>query len=346
MRVTQATVESARVILDRVTSTIERIKNLEIEIAALEQDNVVISGSIKETGSHTNFNPNVTKTIERVPASHLNIPLTNLVENNTAIFEGQERKVEKLTLSPIISQDSKTAVILRAAETLLSHLITRNQITTSKLSKAIQAYTNDFQWKDAYEALEIAQIQWLLQYQGEPTITELSHLLDLCPTHTVRSSESVERQQFSTPLPLASVVAQAAQITSSDLVLDPSAGLGILLAFAQRKGCTVVANELAPQRHALLKSIFPAAVVTGVNAEHLEDYLPSTARYSVILMNPPFTSGVHRKQRTQSVTLAHLKSALALLAPGGRLAIVTANTSLGSIATGDRLGSISRCASE
>jgi predicted RNA methylase len=215
--------------------------------------------------------------------------------------------------------------ILRAAETLLSHLITRNQITTSKLSKAIQAHTNDFQWKDAYEALEIAQIQWLLQYQGEPTITELTHLLDLCPTHTVRSSESVERQQFSTPLPLASVVAQAAQITSSDLVLDPSAGLGILLAFAQRKGCTVVANELAPQRHALLKSIFPAAVVTGVNAEHLEDYLPSTARYSVILMNPPFTSGVHRKQRTQSVTLAHLKSALALLAPGGRLAIVTAN---------------------
>ena len=53
------------------------------------------------------------------------------------------------------------------------------------------------------------------------------------PTHTRRSEESQALQQFSTPMPLGFVATNAAAMTADDVVLEPSAGTGLLAVFAE-----------------------------------------------------------------------------------------------------------------
>ena len=65
-------------------------------------------------------------------------------------------------------------------------------------------------------------------------------------------------QQLSTPLPLAFVTAHAAAIASSDLVLEPSAGTGLLAIHAEIARASLALNELAATRADLLGLLFPA----------------------------------------------------------------------------------------
>jgi hypothetical protein len=68
-----------------------------------------------------------------------------------------------------------------------------------------------WQWKDAYEALEVALVQYLKQ-QPNITLKDILALEMRYPTHTRRSEESLQLQQFSTPLPLGYIAAQAAML--------------------------------------------------------------------------------------------------------------------------------------
>jgi hypothetical protein len=73
----------------------------------------------------------------------------------------------------------------------------------------------------------------LLNKSNRPAILqEIEQIHRLCPTQTKRSEVSLQLQQFSTPLPLGYIAKVAANITPDDLVLEPSAGTGILAAFA------------------------------------------------------------------------------------------------------------------
>ena len=53
------------------------------------------------------------------------------------------------------------------------------------------------------------------------------------PSQTRRSEEQLALQQFSTPLPLAYAALQAAAIRPGDIVLEPSAGTGMLAVMAE-----------------------------------------------------------------------------------------------------------------
>ncbi|MET0375053.1 MAG: hypothetical protein ABW128_12465 [Rhizorhabdus sp.] len=63
------------------------------------------------------------------------------------------------------------------------------------------------------------------------------------PTHTIRSEEQIELQQFAIPAPIAYLAALAGQIAATDLVLEPSAGTGLL-----RPSRTVTARALSSTR--------------------------------------------------------------------------------------------------
>ena len=85
-------------------------------------------------------------------------------------------------------------------------------------------------WKDAYEACEAAQVMFLRKFGGAmrsragsaaAMLEMLTRLASRLPTQTRRSEESEHFQQFSTPLALGYVAAEAAAMTSSDLVLEP-----------------------------------------------------------------------------------------------------------------------------
>ena len=92
-------------------------------------------------------------------------------------------------------------------------------------------------WKDAYEALEAAQVMFLRKFgaamrtragSAAAMLEMLTRLAARLPTQTRRSEESEHLQQFSTPITLGFVAAEAAALTSADFVLEPSAGTGLL----------------------------------------------------------------------------------------------------------------------
>ena len=84
-----------------------------------------------------------------------------------------------------------------------------------------------WQWKDAYEAMEIGLVLYLRKHgkqllsgDGHQALQWLSELQAKLPTPTRRSEDSYLYQQFSTPLPMGYAVSRAAQLRSGDTVLE------------------------------------------------------------------------------------------------------------------------------
>ncbi|MES2338747.1 MAG: strawberry notch family protein [Pseudomonadota bacterium] len=231
---------------------------------------------------------------------------------------------------------SHAASILAAADHLLGPLARGAAITSATLRDAMTASFHGtdaegaWSWKLAYEACETAQLLFLRRHGAEiakqPPATQLAmigRIAGLFPTHTRRSEESQAFQQFSTPLPIAFVAAQAAQLRADDIVLEPSAGTGLLAIFAEIAGASLALNELADTRASLLEELFGSACVTRFDAAHIHDQLDDQFRPSVVLMNPPFSVAVHVDGNVRDAAYRHIASALARLAEGGRLVAVT-----------------------
>jgi hypothetical protein len=232
----------------------------------------------------------------------------------------------------------KAPALLAAAEPLLAFLARGMTPQAPDLRAAMeQAFgasdsTGAWVWKDAYEALEIAQVLFLRRYlpamrKSAKTPADLLAMLgklgDLIPTHTRRSEDSVGLQQFSTPLELAFLASVAAGITRHDRVLEPSAGTGQLAIFAESLASSLHLNELGDTRAAILAGLFADTPVTRHNAEHIDDYLDQAVQPTVILMNPPFSVSPNVTGTLAGVDFRHLRSALHRLAPGGRLVAIT-----------------------
>jgi len=187
-------------------------------------------------------------------------------------------------------------------------------------------------WKDAYEAVEAAQVLFLRQFG--PSIARaakspasmlalLEKIGSLLPTETRRSETSQALQQFSTPLELAFISVRAARIRADDLVLEPSAGTGMLAIHAGIAGARLALNEYAEERHGLLKSLFPDVTVTRHDGAQIHDRLDAKVRPTVILMNPPFSASPLIEGRYPNATFEHIRSALSRLEPNGRLVAIT-----------------------
>ncbi len=187
-------------------------------------------------------------------------------------------------------------------------------------------------WKAGYDACEAATVLFLRKYtkalkRKTASPAQLLALLDriagLLPTHTRRSEESQALQQFSTPIGLGFAASTAAAIAPDDLVLEPSAGTGLLAILAVLSGGSLVLNELADTRATLLSQLFSDRSVTRFDAAQIDDHLDPAIRPSVILMNPPFSATAHVSGRMADTTYRHIASALARLADGGRLVTIT-----------------------
>ncbi len=187
-------------------------------------------------------------------------------------------------------------------------------------------------WKDAYEALEAAQVLFLRKFgsamrtragSAAAMLEMLTRLAGRLASQTRRSEESEHFQQFSTPIALGFVAAEAAALTAADLVLEPSAGTGLLAIFAELAKARLALNEIADTRAGLLGRLFRDVTVTRHNAEQIHDRLDPAIRPSVVLMNPPFSASPHVEGRFAEAAMRHVGSALARLADGGRLVAIT-----------------------
>ena len=127
-------------------------------------------------------------------------------------------------------------------------------------------------------------------------------------------------QLFPTPKDVAQEVADLADIQPGERVLEPSAGTGMLLgALGGRmfghnpERGSVVAVELNRGLAERLVTEFP--LTTVINADFL-DMVGGEEKFDKIVMNPPFEKGSDIK---------HIRHALGMLKPGGRLVAICAN---------------------
>lgn len=145
----------------------------------------------------------------------------------------------------------------------------------------------------------------------------------LIPAQTRRSEEMQAYQQFSTPLGLAWAAGFAAGFLPGELVLEPSAGTGLLAVQAELAGCRLAANDVAEVRAALLGTLFAGSPVSSHDAAHIHDRLDASLVPSCIIMNPPFSVALNVDARVADAAFRHLSSAMARLADGGRLVAIT-----------------------
>jgi predicted RNA methylase len=233
------------------------------------------------------------------------------------------------------------AAIAQAARLILPDLERGRRIDAGILRAAMESAfgasdaAGAWDWKTAYDACEAATVLFLRKYgkallrkSGSPAaaLPMLAKIAGLLPTHTRRSEESQTLQQFSTPVPLGLAACTAAAITPADRVLEPSAGTGLLAILVELAGSSLVLNELAESRAALLDLLFPGIAVTRFDAAQIDDHLDDAIMPSVVMMNPPFSAMANVDRRMADAALRHVSSALARLCEGGRLVAITGSS--------------------
>lgn len=128
--------------------------------------------------------------------------------------------------------------------------------------------------------------------------------------------------QFDTPAALADRVCQLADLKAGQLIYEPSAGIGNLVAAAIRAigtGAGIFANEIDPKRHAQCVSTNYRAF--GGGGISMKDFLTidtvqagkDNLLFDRVIMNPPFAN---------QADIDHVQHALQMLKPGGRLVAI------------------------
>lgn len=225
-------------------------------------------------------------------------------------------------------------VVAIAAQIMASELAAGRTLSRSDISRIMTAHFGGSdalgRWsvRDAHAAIELAQVQYLQasdQIRLSARIEEVDRffcsLEDRIPTQTNRSEEQIEWQQFATPPRLAWLAAKACALVADELVLEPSAGTGMLAVWAYKAGTRLALNEISPLRRDCLSALYPAARTTGYDAELIDELLDPVISPSVVLMNPPYSQGIERGHDSRTGS-RHLRSAWNRLAPGGRLVAI------------------------
>jgi predicted RNA methylase len=182
--------------------------------------------------------------------------------------------------------------------------------------------------RQAYDALELAQVLYLLEPDcplvgGSPagTLKRLEDFAGRLPLQSHRSEGQLALQQFSTPPPLAFLAGLAAGPRPDDMLLEPSAGNGMLAWSAARAGARLQLNDIDAERRACLAHAFPQASLSGHDAELIDDLLARAPAPTLVIMNPPFARSIGRGQ-DRLAAARHLAAAWSRLAAGGRLVAI------------------------
>ncbi|KMJ99809.1 putative RNA methylase [Bradyrhizobium japonicum] len=254
------------------------------------------------------------------------------------IIHSSVAAVAAATLRVTPTSLKKAGAVASAAQQLLLHLqrgeCVDAPILRAAMENAFGASDADggWDWKTSYDAGEAATVLFVRKFgpamraradSPAAMLPMLAKIAGLLPTHTRRSEESEALQQFSTPIALGFAASTAAAIMPSDVVLEPSAGTGLLAVLAELSGASLVLNELAETRAGLLSLLFPGIAVTRFDAAHIDDHLDTAITPSVVLMNPPFSAVANVDRRMADAALRHIASALARLPEGGRLVAIT-----------------------
>lgn len=224
--------------------------------------------------------------------------------------------------------------VLIAARELAARLqscqIISRKVLSAVMSEQFGGSDAEGRWsvRDAHAALELAQVILLNQADALTCVSPsdeadraFTRLEAQVPSQTSRSDEQIQWQQFATPPRIGWLAARACAIAPGELVLEPSAGTGLLAAWAAKAAVRLALNEISPLRRECLEVLFPSAPVTGFDAELIDELLDPAVMPGVVLMNPPYSHSVERGHDGKTGD-RHLRSAWKRLALGGRLVAV------------------------
>lgn len=219
------------------------------------------------------------------------------------------------------------ARLLDAAHRFVPSLTQAKRITRSCLNEAMHdafgdtAASGAWTQRDSFIAAEIALILSLRQINlpvvPAGMITSLDELARLLPTQTVRSENQIAHQHFSTPLVLSWLVSRMASIAADDVVLEPSAGTGMLATWAG-EGRALHLNEIDDTRAEILRLLFPSASVTTEDGAKVGQL---GIQPTVIVMNPPFARNAAGGE-DRFAAARHIAAAISALRSGGRLVAI------------------------
>jgi hypothetical protein len=216
------------------------------------------------------------------------------------------------------------------AARLQSYQIVSRKVLNAVMNEQFGGSDAEGRWSvcDAHAALELAQVILLNQAEALTCISPsdeadraFTRLGAQVPSQTTRSEEQIQWQQFATPPRIGWLAARACAIAPGELVLEPSAGTGLLAAWAAKAGAQLALNEISPLRRECLEVLFPDAPVTGFDAELIDELLDPAVLPSVVLMNPPYSHSVECGHDGKTGD-RHLRSAWKRLSSGGRLVAV------------------------
>ena len=225
--------------------------------------------------------------------------------------------------------------LIDASEAARKGLAAGRPIGEGAMTAAMQAVYGHRGWgpRDAQEAYEVAMVRHIRDEGAAmhartgwswTTLAEIEEMARSEPPHRARSNEQKTHGHYSTPWGVGWAMAEAADLESGERVLEPSAGLGILVALASARcpGMRWHVNEIEPVRHAVLQRLFPEATHTSVDAGALGESPEIEEGFDTVLMNPPFSANAASGRRHDE-DVRHLASALSVTARGGRVVALT-----------------------
>ena len=238
-----------------------------------------------------------------------------------------------------VPQNIKAARILTAAAQLLPSLERGSALDARLLREAMTAafegsdQDGAWLWKDAYEASEAAAVQFLRKYGQDMLkkaasaaryLSMLERLAALLPSHTRRSEESDQFQQFSTPLGLGFLPEPR---RAGAPRRDRARAFG-----GHRTSCHPCGDRRSPARAQRTRRNAPGHACRAVSAgachalQRRADRRLSRRQHRAgcVLMNPPFSASPNIERSMRDATVRHIRSALRRVANGGRLVVLTA----------------------
>lgn len=163
---------------------------------------------------------------------------------------------------------------------------------------------------DVNKVLEAAGGKWNRKRQGHVFDGDAATLIEPILLTGEVTNKKQELGAFDTPQPLAARVTALAEIEPGMHVLEPSAGIGNLVAEAEQYGAHVTGFEIDAQR--LHKAKERCTFAGGL--KHMSFLLAKPEPvFDRVLMNPPFAG---------QADIDHVHHAAKFLKPGGRLVAI------------------------
>ncbi len=230
--------------------------------------------------------------------------------------------------------DLASGIVIKAAHEIAGRLATNSQVTRNEINAIFKTLTRSSDAAGGWSvkmtgcAIELAELLWLRDHSDIALNSDFAEanrcfvaLEQALPPQHNRHDDQIALQQFSTPARLAWAMALAAGIKPEDIVLEPSAGTGILTIWPHLVGAKLILNEIDGLRSACLRELFPGAPTFSHDGELIDELLPSRHNPNLVLMNPPFARSAERGKDGRSA-LRHLRSAWRRLAAGDRLVAI------------------------